>query len=160
MSLKIWIMKMKCLKDIVNYNFYTLLILSIIIGSPIIFLKNDILKTFSITEEIICVSIGILIIVSIIYFLYEQKNVINLIDVGKREKYKLCLYIFLITITLLIGNYIVKREGKVIRYKSFQRSLSLLLMIIIGNSIFGEKITYKTCLGIGIIVLGLYVLDR
>ena len=148
------------LKDIVNYNFYTLLILSIIIGSPIIFLKNDILKTFSITEEIICVSIGILIIVSIIYFLYEQKNVINLIDVGKREKYKLCLYIFLITITLLIGNYIVKREGKVIRYKSFQRSLSLLLMIIIGNSIFGEKITYKTCFGIGIIIIGLFILDR
>jgi len=148
------------LKDIMNYNFYTLLILSIIIGSPIIFLKNDLLKTFSITEEIICVSIGILIIVSIIYFLYEQKNLINLIDVGKREKYKLCLYIFLITVTLLIGNYIVKREGKVIRYKSFQRSLSLLLMIIIGHSIFGEKITYKTCLGIGIIVLGLFILDR
>ena len=148
------------LKDIMNYNFYTLLILSIIIGSPIIFLKNDLLKTFSITEEIICVSIGILIIVSIIYFLYEQKNLINLIDVGKREKYKLCLYIFLITVTLLIGNYIVKREGKVIRYKSFQRSLSLLLMIIIGHFIFGEKITYKTCLGIGIIVLGLFILDR
>lgn len=148
------------LKDMMDYNFYKLLILSIIIGSPIIFLKNDLLKTFSITEEILCVSIGILIIVSIIYFLYEKKNVINLIDVGKKEKYKLCLYIFLITITLLIGNYIVKREGKVIRYKSFQRSLSLLLMIIIGNSIFGEKITYKTCFGIGIIVLGLYVLDR
>ena len=68
-----------------NYNFYKLLILSIIIGSPIIFLKNDLLKTFSITEEIICVSIGILIIVSIIYFLYEKKNVINLID-GYRSR--------------------------------------------------------------------------
>ena len=66
----------------------------------------------------------------------------------------------MITVTLLIGNYIVKREGKVIRYKSFQRSLSLLLMIIIGHFIFGEKITYKTCLGIGIIVLGLFILDR
>jgi len=143
-----------------NYNFYALLILLIIISSPIIFLKNSLLKTFSITEEIILVSNGILLIISIIYFFYEKKNIKNLIDIGKKEKYKLILYITLITITLLIGNYIVKREGKVIRYKSFQRSLSLILMIIIGHSIFGEKVTYNTCLGIGIIILGLFILDR
>jgi len=143
-----------------NYNFYALLIISIIVGSPIIFLKNDILKTFSITEEIILVSLGILAIVSSIYFGYEKNSLQNLISVGKKEKYKLCLYISLITITLLIGNYIVKTEGKVIRYKSFQRALSLILMLIIGHYIFGERVNINTCLGIGIIILGLYVLDR
>ena len=143
-----------------NYNFYTLLILSIIIGSPIIFLKNDILKKFSITEEIIIVSLGILTIVSIIYFLYENNSLQNLLEKCKTEKYKLCLYVSLITISLLIGNYIVKTEGKVIRYKSFQRALSLILMLILGHYIFGEKITINTCLGIGIIILGLYILDR
>ena len=148
------------LKDMMNYNFYTLLILSIIIGSPIIFLKNDLLKTFSITEEILCVSIGILIIVYIIYFLYEKKSLQNLINIGEKQKYKLCLYILLITVSLLIGNYIVKTEGKVIRYKSFQRSLSLILMLIIGHFYFNEYITINTCLGIGIIILGLFILDR
>ena len=143
-----------------NYNFYTLLILSIIIGSPIIFLKNDILKKFSITEEIIIVSLGILTIVSIIYFLYENNSLQNLLEKCKTEKYKLCLYVSLITISLLIGNYIIKTEGKVIRYKSFQRALSLILMLILGHYIFGEKITVNTCLGIGIIILGLYILDR
>jgi len=143
-----------------NYNFYTLLILSIIIGSPIIFLKNDILKKFSITEEIIIVSLGILTIVSIIYFLYENNSLQNLLEKCKTEKYKLCLYVSLITISLLIGNYIIKTEGKVIRYKSFQRALSLILMLILGHYIFGEKITINTCLGIGIIILGLYILDR
>ena len=143
-----------------NYNFYALLIASIIIGSPIIFLKNDILKTFSITEEIIIVSLGILAIVSSIYFGYEKNSLQNLISVGKKEKYKLCLYISLITITLLIGNYIVKTEGKVIRYKSFQRALSLILMLIIGHYVFGERVNINTCLGIGIIIVGLYVLDR
>lgn len=44
-----------------NYNFYILLIISLLIGSPVVFLKNDILKEFSITEEIIYVDIGILI---------------------------------------------------------------------------------------------------
>lgn len=141
-------------------NFYILLIASIIIGSPIIFLKNDLLKTLTITEEIIIVSLGILLIVSFIYFVYEKNSLQNLISVGKSEKYKLCLYISLITITLLIGNYIVKTEGKVIRYKSFQRALSLILMLILGHYIFGEKVTINTCWGIGIIILGLYVLDR
>lgn len=141
-------------------NFYILLIASIIIGSPIIFLKNDLLKSLTITEEIIIVSLGILAIVSFIYFGYEKNSLKNLISVGEENKYKLCLYIALITITLLIGNYIVKSEGKVIRYKSFQRALSLILMLIIGHYMFGEKITMNTCWGIGIIIFGLYVLDR
>ena len=141
-------------------NFYVLLIVSIIVGSPIIFLKNDLLKSLTITEEIIIVSLGILAIVSFVYFFYEKNTLQNLLEKYKTEKYKLCLYIGLITITLLIGNYIVKTEGKVIRYKSFQRSLSLILMLIIGHYIFGEKITINTCWGIGIIIFGLYVLDR
>ena len=142
------------------YNFYLLLIISIIIGSPIIFLKNDLLKTFSITEEMFIVTFGILFTVSIIHFLYEKNSLITLLEKSKKQKYKLCLYIFLITVTLLISNYIVKREGKVIRYKSFQRSLSLILMLILGHTFFGEKVTINTCLGIGVIVLGLFILDR
>jgi drug/metabolite transporter (DMT)-like permease len=144
-----------------NYNFYTLLILSIIIGSPIIFLKNDILKKFSITEEIIYADIGILIIASSIYFLYEKKTMKNLLrHFYSDDIYKIILYVSLITISLLIGNYIIKTEGKVIRYKSFQRALSLILMLILGHYVFGEKITINTCLGIGIIIFGLFILDR
>ena len=144
-----------------NYNFYSLLIASIIIGSPIIFLKNDILKKFSITEEIIYADIGILIIASSIYFLYEKKTMKNLLrHFYSDDIYKIILYVSLITISLLIGNYIIKTEGKVIRYKSFQRALSLILMLILGHYIFGEKITINTCLGIGIIIFGLYILDK
>lgn len=144
-----------------NYNLYSLLIASIIIGSPIIFLKNDILKKFSITEEIIIVSLGILAIVSLIYFFYENKTMKNLLrKIYSDDIYKIILYISLITITLLIGNYIIKKEGKVIRYQSFQRALSLILMLILGHYVFGEKIKINTCLGIGIIIFGLFVLDR
>jgi len=144
-----------------NTNFYTLLIISIIIGSPIIFLKNDLLKTLSVTEEIMCVSIGILIIVSTIYFVYEKKTIHDLIKITKSDKIvTLLIYIPLIVITLLIGNYIVKKEGKVIRYKSFQRSLSLILMLLLGHTFFGENVKTNTCIGVGIIITGLFVLDR
>ena len=144
-----------------KYNFYTLLIASIVIGSPIIFLKNDVLKDFSITEEVIYVSLSILTIVSIIYFFYEKKSLQDLIDKTKSDKIpKLIVYVSLLSVSLLIGNHIIKTEGKVIRYKSFQRSLSLIMMIILGYFVFGEKVTTNTCIGIGIIIFGLYVLDQ
>ena len=144
-----------------NYNFYILLLISIIISSPIIFLKNDILKKISITEEVILVSVGILTSVSILYFLYEKKSISDLRKITRSEIMpKLILYILLITISILLGNYIVKSEGKVIRYKSFQRALSLILLLILGHFIFGERVNKNTCLGIGIIILGLYILDR
>ena len=143
-----------------NYNFYILLIISLIISSPIVFLKNDILKKISITEEIIIVSFIISISVLIIYILYEKKSLSDLQKITTMEIMpKLLLYTLLITISLLLGNYILKNEGKVIRYTTFRRSLSLILMLILGYFVFNEKITRNTCLGIGIIIVGLYVLS-
>lgn len=144
-----------------NYNFYMLLVISLFVSSPIIFLKNDILKKISITEEVILVSVGILTVVSLIYFLYENKSFSDLLKITKSDVMpKLILYTLLIIISILLGNYIVKNEGKVIRYKSFQRALSLILMLILGHFVFGERVNKNTCLGIGIIILGLYILDR
>ena len=144
-----------------NYNFYMLLIISLFVSSPIIFLKNDILKKISITEEVILVSVGILTVVSLIYFLYENKSFSDLLKITKSNVMpKLILYTLLIVISILLGNYIVKNEGKVIRYKSFQRALSLIFMLLLGYYIFGERVNKNTCLGIGIIILGLYILDK
>ena len=135
--------------------------ISLLIGSPVIFIKNDILKEFSITEELIYASIGILIIVSSIYFLYENKSLKHLTRHFDSDIiYKYLLYVTLITIGLLIGNYIVKSEGKVVRYKTFQRSLSLILMVTLGHFVFGERLTKNKCLGIGIILIGLYIFDK
>tara|TARA_Y100001936_G_C16059647_1_gene663330 strand:+ start:1446 stop:1865 length:420 start_codon:yes stop_codon:yes gene_type:complete len=138
-----------------------LLVISLFVSSPIIFLKNDILKKISITEEVILVSVGILTVVSLIYFLYENKSFSDLLKITKSDVMpKLILYTLLIIISILLGNYIVKNEGKVIRYKSFQRALSLILMLILGHFVFGERVNKNTCLGIGIIILGLYILDK
>lgn len=144
-----------------NYNFYILLFISIIVSSPIVFFKNDILKKISITEEIIIVSFIISISVLIIYILYEKKSLADLQKITRSEIMpKLILYTLLITISLLLGNYIIKTEGKVIRYTTFRRSLSLIFLLILGYFVFNEKITRNTRLGICIIILGLYVLDK
>ena len=70
------------------------------------------------------------------------------------------IYVPLIICTLLIGNHILINEGTVIRYKSYQRSLSIILMLIIGVVIFGEKVSYNMCIGILMVSLGLYFIDK
>ena len=144
-----------------KYNFYNLLLITILLGSPIVFLKNRILRDFSITEEIIYVSLAILILSLLIYFYYEKKTTKELLrHIYTDRIYIYLLYVSLIIINLVIGNYIIKSEGKVIKYKTFQRALSLILLLLIGCLFFDEKITTNMIIGISIILLGLYVVDK
>ena len=144
-----------------EYNFYVFLLLITIINSPIAFIKNEILKELSITQEIIIVSFSILTITLLVYLLYEKKTINDLIKIkDSKLRNKLILYVLLISSTIFLGNYIVQKQGKIIRFKSFQRSLSLILMLLVGHFIFGAEITSNICLGIGIIIVGLLVLDN
>ena len=144
-----------------EYNFYVFLLLITIINSPIAFIKNEILKELSITQEIIIVSFSILTITLLVYLLYEKKTINDLIKIkDSKLRNKLILYVLLISSTIFLGNYIVQKQGKVIRFKSFQRSLSLILMLLVGHFMFGAEITPNICLGIGIIIVGLLVLDN
>lgn len=144
-----------------EYNFYILVLLITILSSPIAFLKNDVLKKISITEEIIIVSLSILIITLLIYFLYEKKTITNLLNIiNSKIRNKLICYVLLITSTIYLSNYIVQKQGKIIRFKSFQRSLSLILMLLVGHFLFGAEITTNICLGIVIIIIGILVIDN
>jgi hypothetical protein len=143
-----------------EYNFYIFVLLITILSSPIAFLKNEILQNLSITEEIITVSIGIILIALFVYYFYEKKSIGYLIKKNYKIKNKLLVYILLISSTIFLGNYIVQKQGKIIRFKSFQRSLSLILMLLVGHFLFGAEITTNICLGIAIIVVGLLVIDN
>jgi len=143
------------------YNFHILLIISIIIGSPIIFLKRDILKELSILEELIFTSLCIFLVSLIIYLIYENKSIEDLKKyLYSENKKKFILYVVLIVITLIMGNYIIKNEKGVIRYISFKSSLSFIMFLILGHYVFNEKITKNIILGIMIIISGLYVIDN
>jgi len=149
------------MEGILSYDFTKYLALSILIGAPVPFLKNIILKDLSVIEEVLFSTSSLLIIFSIIYFIYEKKNLTDLFN--KRTSKKMPIFILfaiLVSIGLLIGGTILKKEGSVIRYKSFQRSLSIVLMLIIGMCLFKEKITFNMCLGVGVIALGLYLIER
>ena len=55
---------------------------------------------------------------------------------------------------------ILKNEGEVIKFKSYQRSLSMILLVFIGQWLFNEKITFNIFLGIISIILGLYLIEK
>jgi len=140
-----------------KYNFVIYIIISVIIGSPIIFLKKDILKEFTFIEEMVCTSFLILIISSIIYKLYDNKNISDLINKyyysNKYNNY--LLYIFLIVISILLSNYIILIEKRMIRYHSFKISVSLIATLLIGAGIFNENIKIPQISGIILIMSGL-----
>ena len=140
-----------------KYNFVIYIIISVIIGSPIIFLKKDILKEFTFIEEMVCTSFFILIISSIIYKLYDNKNISDLIN--KYYYSNRCnnylLYIFLIIVSILLSNYIISVEKRMIRYRSFKISVSLIATLLIGAGIFNENIKIPQISGIILIISGL-----
>ena len=145
-----------------NYNFELILILLVIISSPITFIKKDILNNFSIFEEIICTSFFIFTITIIVYFYYEKKSLNYLINkyLNSSILHKYLIYILLIVISLYIGNYIISKENKIIKYRAFRSSFSLILALILSIFIFKEKLNFNQLLGILIIILGIYIYNN
>jgi drug/metabolite transporter (DMT)-like permease len=145
-----------------NYNFELVLILLVIISSPITFIKKDILNDFSIFEEIIYTSFFIFIITLIVYFTYEKKSLNYLINkyINSSILHKYLIYILLIVISLYIGNYIISKENKIIKYRAFKSSFSLILALIFSIFIFKEKINFNQLFGILIIILGIYTYNN
>ena len=129
-----------------NYNFELVLILLVIISSPITFIKKDILNDFSIFEEIIYTSFFIFIITLIVYFTYEKKSLNYLINkyINSSILHKYLIYILLIVISLYIGNYIISKENKIIKYRAFKSSFSLILALIFSIFIFKLRLTKTT----------------
>lgn len=145
-----------------NYNFELVLILLVIISSPITFIKKDILNNFTIFEEIICTSFLIFIITLIIYFCYENKSLNYLTNkyINSSILHKYLIYILLIVISLYIGNYIISRENKIIKYRAFRSSFSLILALILSIFIFKERLNLNQSLGILIIIIGIYIYNN
>jgi drug/metabolite transporter (DMT)-like permease len=145
-----------------NYNFELVLILLVIISSPITFIKKDILNNFSIFEEIICTSFFIFTITFIVYFYYEKKSLKHLTNkyINSPILHKYLIYILLIVFSLYIGNYIISKENKIIKYRAFRSSFSLILALILSIFIFKEKLNFNQLLGILIIILGIYIYNN
>ena len=61
-------------------------------------------------------------------------------------------------ITLYLGGLILMKEN-VFKYKTLQKSVYLILLIIIAVCIYQQKLTIKTVLGLVLIMIGSYLID-
>ena len=74
------------MEGLLSYDFTKYLLLSILIGAPIPFLKNEILKDFSVIELGIIGNLILVCMFLFIYFVYEKKNTTELLKTVKTNK--------------------------------------------------------------------------
>jgi drug/metabolite transporter (DMT)-like permease len=152
------------MEGLLSYGFTKYLLLSVLIGAPIPFLKNEILKDLSVIEFGLIVNLLLGCMFFFFYFVYEKKNpeeLLKTLKTLKTKKIKIFLiFMILMFIGLLVRGTILKKEESVIRYKSYQRPLSTAMMLIVGVYLFNEKISLNMCLGVGVTALGLYLIEK
>ena len=139
---------------------YYLIFLTVLISSITPFMKRNILREYSILEQIIYTNIIILIIIVPIYSYYEKKTLSYFVSQTKNKEFtNLLLYSLIIVVALVTSGYILQNVNSIIKFKGIQRSLSIILLTVAGCCIYKETFTLKMFSGIVCILLGIYLLD-
>ena len=137
------------------YNFYIFLIILAIISPVAAYNRNEILKKISIQHEVIFISIYILILYGLIQ-LYNNNKLIP--DLKKNTIGYLIFNGTLTCISLYLGGLILINEN-VFKYKTLQKSVYLILLVIVAVCVYHQNLTFKTILGLIFILIGAYFID-
>ena len=137
------------------YNFYIFLIILAIISPVAAYNRNEILKKISIQHEVIFISIYILILYGLIQ-LYNNNKLIP--DLKKNTIGYLIFNGTLTCISLYLGGLILINEN-VFKYKTLQKSVYLILLVIVAVCVYHQNLTLKTILGLIFILMGAYFID-
>lgn len=148
------------MEQLITYDFTKYLLISIPIGTLLPFLKNEVLKDFSVIELGVIGNLILMVLYFLAYTFYEKKSYKDLLKKDYKKFWIFLIFIVLIFFGLLVDGTILKNEGTVIKYKSFQRSINTVLMLVVGACLFKEKLTFNMGLGVLTIALGLYLFDK
>ena len=138
------------------YNFYLFLIILAAISPIAAYNRSEILKDISIQNEVIFTSVFLLIL----YGLYQIVNKKSMMPKFKKNDTLKYLIIngILVTISLYMGGLILMREN-VFKYKALQKSIYLIILVIIAVCVYKQHLTLKTILGLLFILIGAYFID-
>jgi len=118
--------------------------------------RNEILKKISIQHEVIFISIYILILYGLIQ-LYNNKKLIP--ELKKNTIGYLIINGTLTSIALYLGGLILINEN-VFKYKTLQKSVYLIILVIIGSCVYKQSLNLKIILGLSSILFGSYLIDK
>lgn len=138
------------------YNFYVILIILAILSPVIAFNKAKILKSISITDDFFYTSLGFVIILFFIKYLNKDK-IIKKIDDDTLKR--LGLQIILIVPIIYLSGTILKREN-VFLFKSLQRSVSILVLLLYSIVVMKMKVTPPMILGAILLITGSHLIDK
>jgi len=117
--------------------------------------RNEILKKISIQHEVIFISIYILILYGLIQ-LYNNKKLIP--ELKKNTIGYLIINGTLTSIALYLGGLILINEN-VFKYKTLQKSVYLIILVIVAVCVYQQNLTLKTIIGLLLIMFGSYLID-
>ena len=118
--------------------------------------RSKILKDISIPNEVMFTSVFILILYGI-YQIVNKKNMFPKFKKNDTLKY-LIINGVLVSIALYMGGLILMREN-VFKYKALQKSIYLIILVIVAVCVYKQHLTLKTILGSLFILVGAYFID-
>ena len=137
------------------YNFYVFMVILAIISPVVAYNKENILKKISISKEIMITSVLILIFYGLQLFINKKDMMEKIND----DTMKLLLINgLLMASALYLGNKIITKEN-IFKFKSMQKSIYLIILVIISVCVYGQKLNLKILIGILFIILGAYFID-
>ncbi len=139
------------------YNFYLFILILAIISPINAYNREKILKNITIENEIILVSSGI-IFIYILSQLVLRKEILPKNIETKTIGY-LITNILLACVALYMGGTIIKKSN-VLRFKSLQKPIYLVLLVIIACVFYEKKCNFQVIIGVGLLVLGCILVDR
>ena len=137
--------------------FYIFLIVLACISPVNAYNRQIILKNINIENEIIIISTGILIIF-ILSQLIRKKTILPEKINNKTITY-LIINTILASIVLYLGGYVIKNYN-VLRYKSLQKPVYLVILVIIACAFYEKKCNLATIFGIILLIIGCIIVDR
>ena len=139
------------------YNFYIFIIILAIISPINAYNRETILKDITVENEIIIISTGI-IFLYVLSQLIMKKEILPKNIETKTIGY-LIINILLASVALYMGGTIIKKSN-VLRFKSLQKPIYLVLLVIIACIFYEKKCNFQVLLGIGLLVGGCILVDR
>jgi len=138
------------------YNLYIFLIILASISPIAAYNRSKILKDISIPNEVMFTSVFILILYGI-YQIVNKKSMIPKFKKNDTLKY-LIINGILVSVALYMGGMILIKEN-VFKYKALQKSIYLIILVMIAVCVYKQNLTLKTIFGLLLVVIGSYFID-
>jgi len=139
------------------YMYYIIISIMAIMSPINAYNRKEILNGIDVENEVVIVSVGILIIYMSI-LLMRGKNIIPVGMSLETIKY-LIINILLGCVGLYLGGYMIKRYD-VMRFKAMRQPIYLLFLVIIGCLVYKRKCNSGVIVGIGLLICGCVLVDR